>query len=91
MTALGRQELWEDSPEGYPQSRPYKWWNWHDSYVPGAAIDPEWDRGFGRGRGCVSQGRRRQVGTQDVSWIDGRLSAVEVGGAGCGLLDVQLS
>src|SRR6478735_1222504 len=23
MTALGRQEEWEDSPEGYPQSRPY--------------------------------------------------------------------
>ena len=22
MTALGRQETWEDSPEGYPQSRP---------------------------------------------------------------------
>ncbi len=33
ITALGRQELWEDSPEGYPQSAPYKWWNWHDSYV----------------------------------------------------------
>lgn len=43
MTALGRQELWEDSPQGYPQSRPYKWWNWHDSYVPGAAVDPQWN------------------------------------------------
>ncbi|HTI19297.1 MAG TPA: DUF899 domain-containing protein [Trinickia sp.] len=42
MTALGRQEAWEDSPEGYPQSRPYKWWNWHDSYVPGAAPDRKW-------------------------------------------------
>ncbi|KVQ98071.1 DUF899 domain-containing protein [Burkholderia ubonensis] len=42
MTALGRQETWEDSPEGYPQGRPYKWWNWHDSYVPGAAPDPKW-------------------------------------------------
>ena len=42
MTALGRQENWEKSPEGYPQTRPYKWWNWHDSYVPGAAPDPEW-------------------------------------------------
>ena len=30
MTALGRQEKWEDSPEGYPQTEPYKWWNWHD-------------------------------------------------------------
>jgi predicted dithiol-disulfide oxidoreductase (DUF899 family) len=42
MTALGRQEAWEDSPEGYPQGRPYKWWNWHDSYVPDAAPDPAW-------------------------------------------------
>ena len=42
MTALGRQEVWEDSPEGYPQTPPYKWWNWHDSYVPGAAPDQRW-------------------------------------------------
>jgi predicted dithiol-disulfide oxidoreductase (DUF899 family) len=42
MTALGRQEEWEDSPEGTPQSRPYKWWNWHESYVPNAAPDPKW-------------------------------------------------
>ena len=32
MTALGRQETWENSPEGYPQTPPYKWWRWHDSY-----------------------------------------------------------
>src|SRR5436305_250357 len=32
LTALGRQETWEDSPEGYPQSAPYDWWNWHDEY-----------------------------------------------------------
>ncbi|WP_158883804.1 DUF899 domain-containing protein [Rhodanobacter sp. L36] len=44
MTALGRQEIWEDSPQGYPQSRPYKWWNWHELYEPGAAVDPAWDR-----------------------------------------------
>jgi predicted dithiol-disulfide oxidoreductase (DUF899 family) len=43
LTALGRQENWEDSPAGYPQTRPYKWWNWHEAYVPGAAVDPEWD------------------------------------------------
>ena len=30
MTALGRQEEWEDSPEGYPQTPPYDWWIWHD-------------------------------------------------------------
>jgi predicted dithiol-disulfide oxidoreductase (DUF899 family) len=32
MTALGRQEVWEDSPEGYPQTKPYEWWDWHDEY-----------------------------------------------------------
>ena len=32
ITPFGRQETWEDSPEDYPQSAPYKWWNWHDSY-----------------------------------------------------------
>ena len=42
MTALGRQEIWEDSPDGYPQTPPYKWWNWHDSYEPGAAPDRTW-------------------------------------------------
>jgi len=30
LTALGRQEEWEDSPEGYPQTPPYEWWIWHD-------------------------------------------------------------
>jgi predicted dithiol-disulfide oxidoreductase (DUF899 family) len=39
MTALGRQEEWEDSPEGYPQSPPYTWWDWHDEY--GDASSPE--------------------------------------------------
>ena len=32
LTALGRQETWEDSPEGYPQTPPYVWWKWHDAY-----------------------------------------------------------
>ncbi|SDD37614.1 DUF899 domain-containing protein [Actinokineospora iranica] len=32
ITALGRQEEWEDSPQDYPQTRPYEWWNWHDEY-----------------------------------------------------------
>jgi predicted dithiol-disulfide oxidoreductase (DUF899 family) len=30
ITALGRQEDWEDSPEGYPQTAPYQWWTYHD-------------------------------------------------------------
>jgi len=32
ITALGRQEEWEDSPQGYPQTPPYEWWNSHDAY-----------------------------------------------------------
>src|ERR1700742_4511018 len=27
ITALGRQEEWEASPDGYPQTPPYRWWN----------------------------------------------------------------
>jgi len=42
ITPLGRQEEWEDSPEGYPQTVPYKWWNWHDEYSSGASPDPKW-------------------------------------------------
>ncbi len=42
LSPLGRQEVWEDSPQGYPQTPTYKWWNWHDSYVAGAAADPKW-------------------------------------------------
>jgi predicted dithiol-disulfide oxidoreductase (DUF899 family) len=41
-TPLGRQENWEDSPEGYPQTEPYTWWNWHDNYDAGASPDPGW-------------------------------------------------
>ena len=35
ITALGRQETWEDSPEGYPQTPPYQWWRQHDQYENG--------------------------------------------------------
>ena len=42
LTPLGRQELWEDSPEGYPQSPTYKWWNWHDNYDAEAKPDSKW-------------------------------------------------
>jgi predicted dithiol-disulfide oxidoreductase (DUF899 family) len=34
-SALGRQETWEDSPEGYPQTPPYEWWRRHDEYEEG--------------------------------------------------------
>jgi predicted dithiol-disulfide oxidoreductase (DUF899 family) len=32
ITAFGRQEEWEDSPEGWPQTPAYAWWNYHDAY-----------------------------------------------------------
>lgn len=44
ITPLGRQEKWEDSPEGYPQAQAYVWWNYHDAYEGGEpfthALDP---------------------------------------------------
>jgi predicted dithiol-disulfide oxidoreductase (DUF899 family) len=33
LTPLGRQEEWEDSPAGYPQTKPYQWWRRHDEYA----------------------------------------------------------
>jgi len=39
-TPLGRQEAWEDSPEGYPQTPPYQWWRWHNEYAAEATPDP---------------------------------------------------
>jgi predicted dithiol-disulfide oxidoreductase (DUF899 family) len=32
LTPLGRQETWEDSPRGWPQTPPYQWWRLHDEY-----------------------------------------------------------
>jgi predicted dithiol-disulfide oxidoreductase (DUF899 family) len=29
---LGRQETWEESPKGWPQTEPYTWWRRHDEY-----------------------------------------------------------
>ena len=40
ITALGRQEEWEDSPEGHPQTPPYAWWNWHDEYGQAKGVGP---------------------------------------------------
>jgi len=42
ISPLGRQEIWEDSPEGYPQTPPYKWWNWHDNYTAEPSPHPRW-------------------------------------------------
>lgn len=32
LTPMGRQELWEDSPDWVPQTPPYQWWRKHDEY-----------------------------------------------------------
>jgi predicted dithiol-disulfide oxidoreductase (DUF899 family) len=32
LTPYGRQETWEDSPKGWPQTAPYVWWRRHDTY-----------------------------------------------------------
>lgn len=39
VAPLGRQEDWEDSPAGYPQTAPYQWWRRHDEY-PGQPNAP---------------------------------------------------
>jgi predicted dithiol-disulfide oxidoreductase (DUF899 family) len=31
-TPLGRQEEWEETPPGRPQTPPYRWWRYHDEY-----------------------------------------------------------
>jgi predicted dithiol-disulfide oxidoreductase (DUF899 family) len=32
ITPYGRQENWEDSPTGWPQTPPFTWWRRHDEY-----------------------------------------------------------
>jgi predicted dithiol-disulfide oxidoreductase (DUF899 family) len=34
LTPLGRQEEWEDTPPGRPQTPKYQWWRLHDEYEP---------------------------------------------------------
>ena len=62
VTALGRQEVWEDSPEGYPQTQTYKWWNWNDNYEVGATPDAKWVEVSDIGEAAF---RKRNVGAGD--------------------------
>jgi predicted dithiol-disulfide oxidoreductase (DUF899 family) len=60
ITALGRQEVWEDSPEGYPQTPTYEWQNWHDAYGTVEGRD-EWQQQVTRALsdpGSGASGRR---------------------------------
>jgi predicted dithiol-disulfide oxidoreductase (DUF899 family) len=36
LTPFGRQEEWEDTSPGRPQTPPYAWWRLHDEYEPSA-------------------------------------------------------
>ena len=40
LSPFGRQEEWEDSPDGYPQTPPYQWWNYHDAYDEAVRSSP---------------------------------------------------
>lgn len=40
MTPLGRQEAWQEAPDGRPQGDPYTWWRLHDNYGKVAAPNP---------------------------------------------------
>ena len=60
-TPLGRQELWEDSPDGYPQTPPYKWWNWHDNYEAEKSVNAQWDKVSAAGEAAF---RNAEAGAQ---------------------------
>jgi predicted dithiol-disulfide oxidoreductase (DUF899 family) len=66
MTVLGRQELWEDSPEGYPQSKPYEWWRWHDDYAAETTPAAGWVDMITDPQGAALR-RREAVGEQKSS------------------------
>ena len=70
ITALGRQEEWEDSPERYPQTPPYKWWNWHDNYHAEASPDPKWVEVSDAGEAAFRQ--RVERNTDDLDSVDTR-------------------
>ncbi|MFI7673040.1 DUF899 family protein [Actinophytocola sp. NPDC049390] len=59
LTALGRQEDWEDSPEGHPQGRAYEWWRRHDEYETG--LDP-WEGRLDEKVAAAKQGARVSAG-----------------------------
>jgi predicted dithiol-disulfide oxidoreductase (DUF899 family) len=60
ITPLGRQEAWEDSPEGYPQTPPYVWLNWHNNYDE-ASSSPEWSEMVERGVAAAAADRDKDA------------------------------
>ena len=57
MTALGRQEEWEDSPKGYPQTPTVQVVELARQLRPRRRARPEVGRGVGRRRGRLSETR----------------------------------
>lgn len=54
-TPHGRQEAWEDSPAGWPQTPPYEWWRRHDEYPASAGREePGGDGGVTKGASGLS-------------------------------------
>jgi predicted dithiol-disulfide oxidoreductase (DUF899 family) len=41
LTPLGRQEDWEESPAGWPQTPRYEWWRRHDEYEAAVLVRME--------------------------------------------------
>jgi predicted dithiol-disulfide oxidoreductase (DUF899 family) len=64
ITPLGRQETWEDSPEGYPQTPPYKWWNWHDNYDAEASPNQRWVELTDAGQATFERNKNRNTPAQ---------------------------
>ena len=60
MVALGRQESWEDSPKGYPQTKPYIWWDWNDNYSPTGDLDAEWGKVSAEGVAAFERGEYKR-------------------------------
>jgi hypothetical protein len=58
ITALGRQEAWEDSPEGYPQTPPYEWWDLHDAYGERTVGESAWQEQVERGKAAMDRNSR---------------------------------
>ena len=66
ITALGRQEEWEDSPEGYPQTQAYVWWNLHDEYDEATRLRA---RPVGR-RGLAARGEQHVIDSKTTLRIE---------------------
>jgi predicted dithiol-disulfide oxidoreductase (DUF899 family) len=48
LTPYGRQERWQDVPEGWPQGNAYEWWRRHDQYENASTTSS-----CGDGEGCT--------------------------------------